>query len=171
MTKTIVLAGGCFWGLEAYLRNLNGVLDTTCAYANSNIENPSYEDVCSSKSSAAEAVIVSYDNSMISLSNLLKAFYEVIDVTSLNKQGGDIGSQYRTGVYYKESEDLATIRKSLHNLQSTVSEKVQIELKPLENIYEAEEYHQDYLNKNPNGYCHIPKRTIEDAKTKAFPSD
>lgn len=168
MKKKIYLAGGCFWGLQAYLQNIQGIIDTKVAYANSNIDSPSYEDVCSGLSSASETVIVTYDNDKISLEQILESYYEVIDPTSKNKQGNDIGSQYRTGIYYENDEDLKKITASLIKLQSKLDNSIQIEVLPLHNIYLAEEYHQNYLQKNPNGYCHIPKTMIEEAKEKTF---
>ena len=130
--KKIVLAGGCFWGVEEFLSRINGVVSTEVGYANGRTENPTYEDVCTKNTYFAEVCLVNYDENIISLKELLSKFWTIIDPTSLNKQGNDVGSQYRTGIYY-----------------------VVTEVKPLENYYKAEEYHQKYLKKNPNGYCHI----------------
>lgn len=153
--KTIYLAGGCFWGVEAYMDSIDGVLDAVSGYANGSTENPSYEDVVHRETGHAEAVCVTYDRDVISLEHILTYYFRIIDPTSLNKQGNDAGTQYRTGIYYDDLEDEAIILKEIELLQRIFSKKVRIEVEPLENFYLAEEYHQNYLKKNPNGYCHI----------------
>ncbi len=162
--KEIYLAGGCFWGLEKYLENIPGVLNTEVGYANGKTENPSYEQVCRENTGHAETVHVSYDADRISLSGLLDLFYQVIDPTSLNRQGNDVGSQYRTGIYYIDQEDLPLIAASLDRLQGKYDKKIAIEVCHLINYFKAEEYHQKYLDKNPGGYCHIPSSYFESAK-------
>ncbi len=153
--KLIYLAGGCFWGTEKYLALVKGVVETEVGYANGNTENPSYEDVCRRNTGHAEAVKLVYDPEVIDLENLLKLFYKAIDPTAVNRQGFDVGTQYRTGVYYVNKEDEAVINASLEELQKDYSEPLAIEHVELENYYAAEEYHQKYLDKNPGGYCHI----------------
>lgn len=153
--KLIYLAGGCFWGAEKYIGLVNGVLETEVGYANGNTKNPTYEDVCRSNTGHAETVKVIYNPEELSLENLLKLFYKVIDPTAVNRQGNDIGSQYRTGIYYVDKEDEAIIKASLDELQKEYKEPIAIELVELKNYYIAEEYHQMYLDKNPSGYCHI----------------
>lgn len=160
----IYLAGGCFWGSEQYLENIFGVQSTEVGYANGTIQNPTYEEVCSGMTGFAETVKVIFDEHQISLSYLLELFYESINPTSVNRQGGDIGSQYRTGVYYTEQKDREVILHSLELLQTQYDAPVVVESKPLENYYKAEEYHQKYLTKNTNGYCHIPAKLIEKVK-------
>lgn len=155
MNKEIYLAGGCFWGTEKYLKSLPGVKKTDVGYANGRTENPSYEDVCHRDTGHAETVRVEYDPEQISLSYILHMYFDVIDPTSLNRQGNDIGSQYRTGIYYVNPEDEAIIRAAVSELQEKYDKPIAIEVAPLENYYLAEEYHQDYLTKNPGGYCHI----------------
>lgn len=155
MNKEIYLAGGCFWGTEKYLKSLPGVKKTDVGYANGRTENPSYEDVCHRDTGHAETVRVEYDPEQISLSHILHMYFDVIDPTSLNRQGNDIGSQYRTGIYYVNPEDEAIIRAAVSELQEKYDKPIAIEVAPLENYYLAEEYHQDYLTKNPGGYCHI----------------
>ncbi|HOK48638.1 MAG TPA: peptide-methionine (R)-S-oxide reductase MsrB [Sedimentibacter sp.] len=155
MNKLIYLAGGCFWGTEKYLSMIKGVVETEVGYANGNTENPSYEDVCRRNTGHAETVKVVYDPEKIELKNLLKLFYKAIDPVSVNRQGNDIGSQYRTGVYYVDKEDEAVIKESLAELQKEYSEPLVVEVMELKNYYPAEEYHQKYLDKNPGGYCHI----------------
>jgi len=153
--KEIYLAGGCFWGVEKYLSLIGGVETTSVGYANGRTENPSYEEVCRNNTGHAEAVKVCYDPSRLSLVSLLDLFYDVIDPTSLNRQGADCGTQYRSGIYYTEEADREIILSSIEFLQKRYNEPVMIEVKPLENFYPAEEYHQKYLDKNPGGYCHI----------------
>ena len=153
--KEIWVAGGCFWGIEAYMAKIKGVYDTTSGYANSNKANPTYEEVCSSTTGAAETVHVLYDPSLVDLNTLMTYFFKVVDPTSLNKQGNDRGSQYRSGIYYKEESDKSIIEAFIKNLQTKYTSKIATEVLPLKNYYLAEDYHQDYLQKNPNGYCHI----------------
>lgn len=170
MTKTIYLAGGCFWGTEQYLQNVNGVLFTEVGYANGNTENPTYEEVCHNNTGHAETVKVEYDDSRIGLPFVLNLYYDVINPTSVNRQGGDNGVQYRTGIYYVDSQDEEVIMESIRQLQEKYSEKIAIEVKPLKNYYRAEEYHQKYLDKNPTGYCHISRSKFETVKTAVDPS-
>lgn len=153
--KKIYFAGGCFWGVAEYFSRINGVIDTIVGYANSTLENPSYEEVCTGKTNSAETVEISYDENIISLNKLLCKFFEIIDPISLNKQGNDIGTQYRTGVYYLYEEDKSIIDEFINNIQNNYDKKIVVENLKLINFYKAEEYHQDYLKKNPNGYCHI----------------
>lgn len=155
MNKTIYLAGGCFWGVQAYMKKLPGVLETETGYANGKTERPAYEEVCKNDTGHAETVRVVYDPDILPLGILLKAFFKVVDPTQLNRQGGDVGIQYRNGVFYAEAEDKAVIEEMIAYLQTKYQEEVVTEVKPLENFYPAEEYHQYYLDKNPTGYCHI----------------
>lgn len=154
-TKTIYLAGGCFWGTEHFLGLVHGVENTEVGYANSNVPDPTYREVCTGKTGAAETVKVVYDANEISLPFLLSLYYQTIDPTSLNKQGNDRGTQYRTGIYYTDPAELPVIEKSLEQLQKKYNKPLAIEVTPLKNFYPAEDYHQDYLDKNPGGYCHI----------------
>ena len=162
--KTIYFAGGCFWGTEHYFKMIKGVVGTTVGYANSIMENPSYKDVCSGDTLAAETVKVDYDPSSVSLEFLTRMFFHAIDPTSLNRQGNDIGTQYRTGIYYTDNEDLAVIYKVFEEQRSTTEGEIVVEVKALQNFYAAEDYHQDYLDKNPDGYCHLPYTLFEFAK-------
>lgn len=162
--KTIYFAGGCFWGTEHYFKMIKGVVGTTVGYANSIMENPSYKDVCSGDTLAAETVKVDYDPSSVSLEFLTRMFFHAIDPTSLNRQGNDIGTQYRTGIYYTDNEDLAEIYKVFEEQRSTTEGEIVVEVKALQNFYTAENYHQDYLDKNPDGYCHLPFTLFEFAK-------
>lgn len=162
-TKTIYLAGGCFWGLEAYMERVDGVVDAISGYANGNpnVKDPSYEQVIAG-SGHAETVKVVYDADKIDLETVLKYYFRVIDPTSLNKQGNDRGVQYRTGIYYTDAADRVVIDQALQQLKGKYSQKIVVEEKPLANFALAEEYHQDYLAKNPNGYCHIDLSLADD---------
>jgi peptide methionine sulfoxide reductase msrA/msrB len=159
----IHLAGGCFWGAEKYIASVRGVLETQVGYANGTTENPTYEDVCRRDTGHAETVKIIYDPTVLPLDFLLSLYYEAIDPTSVNKQGGDRGVQYRTGIYYTDEKDLPVIDKSIAGLQKRLDKPVAIEVKPLENFYPAEEYHQKYLDKNPGGYCHIGRDKFKKA--------
>jgi len=168
--KEIYLAGGCFWGVEKYLYQIPGVAYTSVGYANGNTENPTYEEVCHAGTGHAETVKVTYDPAKISLPFLLKQFYKVIDPTSVNRQGNDKGVQYRTGIYYTDPADLPVIQESIAALQKKCIRKVAIEVAPLRNYYEAELYHQKYLDKNPGGYCHIGEGAFRRAAKAVDPA-
>lgn len=155
MRKTIFLAGGCFWGVQAYFDKINGILETEVGYANGNIENPSYEQVCSGNTGFAETVRVVFDEEIIDLNQILDQLFKIIDPTTLNKQGADVGSQYRTGVYSNNSWDREIVSLFIKDNQPQYSKKIQVENLPLMNFYPAEDYHQKYLEKNPGGYCHV----------------
>jgi peptide methionine sulfoxide reductase msrA/msrB len=158
--KTIYLAGGCFWGLQKYLSLIRGVTKTEAGYANGAAAAPTYEQVCAN-SGHAETVRAEYDENVITLTRLLDLYADVIDPNSVNRQGGDAGIQYRTGIYYEDEADRAIIAGWLVLLGESLTKPVAIELKPLENFYPAEEYHQNYLGKNPGGYCHISNDKFE----------
>lgn len=153
--KEIVFAGGCFWGVEAYMSKIEGVENTEVGYANGKTENPTYEEVCKGKTGYAEACYVKYNKDIISLGELVEKFWKIIDPTVLNRQANDIGNQYRTGIYYIEQSDLKTLESSLVEEQKKYDKKIVTEIEHLKNFCKAEEYHQDYLVKNPDGYCHI----------------
>ncbi len=159
----IYLAGGCFWGSEKYLASIPGVLSTEVGYANGNTESPSYEDVCHKNSGHAETVRVSYDPAVLPLSFLLELYFDSVDPLAVNRQGNDSGSQYRTGIYYTRQQDIPVIEIAVEALQKRLGKPPAIEVKPLQNYYPAEDYHQKYLDKNPGGYCHIGKAQIEKA--------
>lgn len=166
MKKELFLAGGCFWGLEQYLELIHGVLDTEVGYANGKYPSPTYHEVCNG-SGHAEVVKVVYNSYLLSLEQLLLFYYDVIDPVSLNKQGNDIGIQYRTGIYYTDPSDLETIQKSLTELQTKYERALSIEVMPLLQYDKAEDYHQKYLDKNPGGYCHISRQKMEKVKKRA----
>jgi len=164
MKKEIYLAGGCFWGTEKYLENIPGILSTEVGYANGTTKNPTYEEVCHNNTGHAETVKVEYEDTVIGLPYILKLYYDVINPVSVNRQGGDTGTQYRTGIYYTDEGDKPVIEKSVEELQTNYKEKIAIQRLPLTNYYRAEEYHQKYLDKNPQGYCHISGDKFEKAK-------
>ena len=161
--KTIYIAGGCFWGVEAYYRQLKGVISTIVGYANGNKENPTYEEVKQHLANHAETLKVEYDEGIISLEKLLEHFLRFVDPYSVDKQGEDIGHQYRSGVYYIDEEDEEIIR---NYFDKKLSINYKIEILPLINFYTAEEYHQQYLLKNPHGYCHVNLNLIRDDERK-----
>jgi len=154
--KEIVLAGGCFWGVEEYISRINGVVDTEVGYANGRRKNPSYEQVCTGMTGHAEAVKINYDENKLTLKSLLEKFFSIIDPTIENRQGPDRGTQYRTGVYYINEDDKDIILDVFKSEQEKYKKPIVTEIEPLKLYYKAEDYHQDYLKKNPNGYCHIP---------------
>lgn len=164
--KRIVIAGGCFWGVEAYYKRLKGVLDTNAGYVNGNIENPSYEDLLSGKATHAESVEIYYDEKLISLEKILEHMFRFIDPTSLNKQGGDVGIQYRTGVYYKDKEDREVINDFMNKMNKKYNGRVVVEVEEEKGFFLAEDYHQDYLDVNPTGYCHVDLSLIRDDEKK-----
>ena len=168
--KEIYLAGGCFWGLEAYMQKINGIEDAVSGYANGKTENPGYHDLHSS--GHAETVKVVYDPEIISLEDILAYYLRVVDPVSINKQGNDTGSQYRSGIYYTDDNDKNIIDMVLKNEQTKHDKPIAIEVQTLKQFYDAEDYHQDYLAKNPTGYCHInlslaEKPLSEDEKIKS----
>lgn len=164
MPKEIYLAGGCFWGVQKYFDCLPGVLDTTVGYANGFTKNPSYEEVYTGATGFAETVHVVYDDEVVDLDFILQQFYKIIDPTSLNRQGADVGSQYRTGIYYLDKKEEGIIAQSLAELGTCHDKPIVVENLPLASFYKAEERHQGYLYKNPGGYCHIPTSKFDDAR-------
>lgn len=155
MIKEIYLAGGCFWGTDHLFSLVEGVEKTVAGYANSLIENPTYKQVCTGATGAAETVKVIYDDNKIGLTDLLGLYFRSIDPLSLNRQGNDRGTQYRTGIYYSDPQDAPVIEAQLAGIQRRHKEPVAVEWGPLKNFYPAEDYHQDYLYKNADGYCHV----------------
>ena len=166
--KEIYLAGGCFWGTEHFFKQIRGVIETEVGFANGHTENPTYQEVYTDKTGFAETVLVKYNPDVVSLEFLLQMYFVAIDPTSLNKQGHDEGTRYRTGIYYTDSADLAIINKVYEAEQQKYSQPFAVERLPLENYYPAEDYHQDYLDKTPDGYCHLPLELFEFAR-KANP--
>lgn len=156
----LYFAGGCFWGMEAYLQLIDGVKETSCGYANGHTQDPTYEAVCNTDTGFAEAVKVTYDPAILPLTKLLQYFFRVIDPTLYHRQGFDIGEQYRTGIYYTQPEEKEILEGFVSSIQNNYSEPILTEIEPLQNYYLAEDYHQRYLKKNPTGYCHIPLKNF-----------
>jgi peptide methionine sulfoxide reductase msrA/msrB len=156
----IYLAGGCFWGTQAYLDRVPGVAATSVGYANGRTIKPSYQNVCTNNTGYAETVEVSYDPAVLSLQDLLKQFSQIIDPTMLNRQGNDKGTQYRSGIYYTDTQDVPVIEAVLREEQLRYKLPIVTEVKPLERYDQAEDYHQAYLEKNPGGYCHVSFKTL-----------
>lgn len=164
MIEVIYLAGGCFWGLEKLMQSIPGVKEAVSGYANGKAEIvPTYDLVCSGRTGYRETVRVEYDPERVSLDAILFAFFKVIDVTLTNAQGHDFGSQYQTGIYYTNQRDQKIV-EGIANIIRARSKKFAVEIKPLERFFEAEEYHQDYLDKNPRGYCHIAPREFKEVQ-------
>lgn len=151
--KEIYLAGGCFWGVEGYFRKLDGVLDTEVGYANGKTDKTSYKDI--KETDHAEVLKLKYDSNKISLAEIIDHYFRIIDPTSLNKQGNDVGRQYRTGVYSKDKEVIKSAKELIEAKKDLYQKPLVVEVQELNNYVTAEDYHQDYLEKNPGGYCHV----------------
>lgn len=153
--KSIIVAGGCFWGVQEYYRRLKGILVTKVGYAQSAKENPSYREVCDGKTEAVEAVYLEYDPSIISIEQIYDHLFRIIDPTTLNQQAMDIGTQYRTGIYYENDVDRDVALFHIGKISKNYDKEIVVEVKPITNFFDAESYHQNYLVKNPSGYCHV----------------
>lgn len=161
--ERIYLAGGCFWGVEAYFKSLKGVVNTTVGYANGNKANPKYEELKTGLASHAETVLIEYNEAEISLEKLLEHFLRFVDPYSVDRQGHDVGHQYRSGVFYESESDKERVLKYF---SETLNKDYKILVEKLDNFYDAEEYHQDYLDKNPGGYCHVDLKPIKKNEKK-----
>lgn len=166
MIKKIYFAGGCFWGTEHLFSLIEGVKKTRAGYANSRIPHPSYEMVCTGRTGAAETVEVEYDEDEVGLTYLLSVFFRSIDPTSVDRQGNDVGTQYRTGIYFTDPKDLPAIDAYVATVQRRYDTSLAVEVLPLESFYPAELYHQEYLYKNPNGYCHVDPKLFAEVKSR-----
>ena len=162
--KTIYLAGGCYWGVEKYVQHIPGVVKTEVGFANGNTENPTYQQVRYENTGHAETVRVVYDEAVLPLEKLLRLFFRIIDPVSVDRQGEDVGHQYRTGVYTESDTDAGTVAAELAKLEAQVGQPLAVEACMLCHFYPAEEYHQKYLDKNPGGYCHVPWAAIRAVK-------
>lgn len=165
MKRTIYLAGGCYWGVEKYLSNVAGVTETEVGFANGHVIAPAYVQVKHGDTGHAETVRTVYEDTLIPLDKLLRLFFRIIDPTSVERQGEDVGNQYRTGVYWTDAADEAVVRAELDRLQAAYAAPLAVEACPLDCFYPAEEYHQKYLDKTPGGYCHVSWEEIEWVKT------
>ena len=161
--NTIYLAGGCFWGLEKLMSLVPGVQEAQSGYANGHVDNPTYEEVCRGDTGHRETVKVVYDPAAIGLKDLMRLFYSVIDPTVADRQAHDIGTQYQTGIYWDHAGDEEVVRANAQEEQKKHA-AFMVELAPLTSFWPAEEYHQDYLDKNPFGYCHIGPAAFEEAR-------
>ena len=162
--KQIYFAGGCFWGTEHFFKQINGVVATETGFANGNTISPTYEEVYTDTTGYAETVHVTYDADVVSLELLLRMFFAAIDPTSLNKQGHDEGTRYRTGIYFTDATALPLIERIFAEQQSKYTQPLVVEKQPLKNFFPADDYHQDYLDKHPDGYCHLPKALFDFAR-------
>ena len=153
--KTIVLAGGCFWGVEHYFKMVPGVKNTYVGYINGNNKFPSYDMVITGTTGHTEAVKIEYDTTETNILILLEHFFFIIDPTSLNKQGPDKGTHYRSGVYSNDKEDVSLTKEYINVIQECYNEPIVVEVELAQEFWDAEEYHQNYLEKIPSGYCHI----------------
>lgn len=162
--KEIYLAGGCFWGTEHFFKQIKGVVQTEVGFANGHTVNPTYKEVYTDSTGYAETVRIAYDPQVATLEFLLNMFFKAIDPTSLNKQGHDEGTRYRTGVYFTDDADLPVIRKVFAEQQALLPHPIVVEVEPLRQFYPADESHQDYLDKHPDGYCHLPLELFEYAR-------
>ena len=169
--KTIYLAGGCFWGTEHYIRQFEGILETVTGYANGNIPDPTYEQVYTDQTGYAECVKVTFDENILDLKTLCKLFFISIDPLQKDGQAGDIGTRYRTGIYWSDEQDKPIIEDAYAEILSTYEadghSELAVEICPLRCFYPAEDYHQDYLTNHPDGYCHISFATQHFAKEKS----
>ena len=161
MIKEIYLSAGCFWGAEKYLKKIKGVVFTEVGYANGNIFHPTYREVSTDATGYAETVRIKYDTDIIGLERILQIYFRAIDPISVNKQGNDEGTRYRTGIWYVDKADLPAINRIYEMVKGEVRQELAVEVKPLKNFYRAEEEHQNYLEKHPNAYCHISDALME----------
>ena len=164
MDSTIYFAGGCFWGTQHFFAQVNGVREAVCGYANGNTQSPKYEEVYTDTTGFAETVKVTYNPARIGLEELTDLFFCIIDPLTLNRQGHDEGTRYRTGIYYKDPAERAVIEKVYAREEARLGQPLVVELEPLKNFFPAEERHQDYLDKNPDGYCHLPFKAFRYVK-------
>ena len=164
MDSTIYFAGGCFWGTQHFFAQVNGVREAVCGYANGNTQNPKYEEVYTDTTGFAETVKVTYNPARIGLEELTDLFFCIIDPLTLNRQGHDEGTRYRTGIYYTDPAERAVIEKVYAREEARLGQPLVVELEPLKNFFPAEERHQDYLDKNPDGYCHLPFKAFRYVK-------
>lgn len=165
--ETIYFAGGCFWGTQHYISQFDGIAETVVGYANGEIANPSYQQVYTDETGHVECVKVTYDNSIISLATLCRLFFKSIDPLLVNRQGEDYGTRYRTGIYWTNESERQTIEQVYCEIQSKYSSALAVEKCPLKCFYPAEDYHQEYLIRNPEGYCHISLSLLKFARIYA----
>lgn len=168
--KLIYFAGGCFWGVQEYFSRIPGVLSTTSGYAQSNVPDPDYKMVCSGRTGASETVRVLFNPDKVALQTLVRQFFRIINPYTPDRQGNDVGSQYRPGIYYTDAAEKNIVEKVIADLQANSARPFAVEVEKLQNFYPAELYHQDYLKKNPGGYCHIDFSGLKDLQSDAAAS-
>jgi peptide-methionine (S)-S-oxide reductase len=155
-SEIITLAGGCFWCLEAVYEQVEGVQAVESGYSNGHVREPSYQQVCEGDTGHAEVVKVQFDNAVISLREMLEIFFSIHDPTTLNRQGNDVGTQYRSGIYTHDKAQAAVAQSVIDEVNAATGGRVVTELKPIDNYWPAEAYHQHYFQRNPNqGYCAV----------------
>lgn len=159
--KQVILGGGCFWGIQAYFKKIKGVIHTVVGYSGGWKKNPYYEEVCTGNTGHVEVVLITFDKKIISLDKVLRHFFNIHDPSQKNRQGNDIGTQYRSVIYYFEEKDKKIIDRIIEQIKKE-GIKIVTEVERAKNFYKAEEYHQDYLDKNPWGYCHVNLNKIYD---------
>lgn len=162
--KEVYFAGGCFWGTEHLFQQVRGVVKTEVGYANGKTKNPTYEEVISHRTGFTETVKVKYDADQVDLKLLIDLYFKSIDPTTLNRQGNDVGDNYRSGIYFTDANTEKIVKAEVQKLAKNYSKPVVVEVETLKNFYRAEDYHQDYLNANPGGYCHIEPGLFEEAR-------
>lgn len=165
--KKIYFAGGCFWGTEHYMRQFEGVTETMTGYANGSLPDPAYEEVYTDRTGHAECVMVAYDPEIVSLATLCRLFFRSIDPLLKDRQGNDVGTRYRTGIYWLDDDDRQTVEAVYEEMQAGYDRPLMVEKCRLECFYPAEDHHQDYLVRNPSGYCHLSPAELQFAKTYA----
>ena len=163
--REIYFAAGCFWGAEKFFKLVEGVVETEVGFANGNTPDPTYKEVYTDTTGYAETVRVRFDSEVVSVDDLAGLFFKIIDPFSVNKQGEDEGTRYRTGVYYADAADGERVESVISQLEKTAGRPFAVERMPLRNFYPAEEMHQDYLDKNPGGYCHLSPAFFELARS------
>jgi peptide-methionine (S)-S-oxide reductase len=164
--KIIWLAGGCFWGVEAYFAQIKGVVGTRVGYGQGVTDQPTYEQVCTGKTGHTEMCEITYDETVLPLTKILEYFFRIIDPTTLNRQGPDRGTQYRTGLYYTTDEEKAVIVDFIAKMQVRYTDPIVVEVEPIRTFFPAEDYHQKYLEKTPGGYCHINLNLVKSDERK-----
>ncbi|MBQ0080333.1 MAG: peptide-methionine (S)-S-oxide reductase MsrA [Alistipes sp.] len=161
---SIYFAAGCFWGAQKFFKMVDGVVSTCVGFANGMTQNPSYQEVYTDTTGHAECVLVKFNPTKVSLEKLVELFLKIVDPFSVNKQGEDVGTRYRTGIYFLDDAQGETIKRVISKFEEKAKQCVAVEIRPLECFYTAEEYHQNYLDKNPNGYCHLSPEIFTLAK-------
>ncbi|NLA78715.1 MAG: peptide-methionine (S)-S-oxide reductase MsrA [Erysipelothrix sp.] len=164
--KEIIVAGGCFWGVEEYFRRIIGVVDTAVGYAQGHQQNVTYQEVCTQRTNHAEVVWIKYDEAQLSLIQVCEFLFRIIDPTSLNKQGNDVGNQYRVGIYPSSQAEVEIVKQFLKEKQKAYQKPLVVEVELVHNFQKAEDYHQLYLENNPHGYCHVDMNTLLNHEVK-----